>query len=999
MNLPNYHVNPHMLHVNTLPTRAYYVPYSDRFVAMRDDRKESDRFQLLSGRWQFRYFDSAIDLPDNLLTSGVDMDTIPVPSVWQTQGYDRHQYTNWRYPFPYDPPFVPDENPCGLYRRHFMLPEDKCRRTLVFEGVDSCFYLWMNGLFVGYSQISHSVSEFDITDFVHPGDNEIDVLVLKWCDGSYFEDQDKFRMSGIFRDVYILRREQRCLWDYFIHTSTSPDRTHGRIYVELQYRGEDPSASHHTHYYLYDAGGDRIADGRAYGDSFEIALDDITLWNAENPYLYTLVLRYNGESICEFVGFRDIRVENGVVKLNGTPIKFRGVNRHDSDPVLGPAVGEEEMLKDLVLMKHHNINAIRTSHYPNSPLFPRMCDKYGFYLIAEADVECHGVVYQDGIYTEKHYDILAQDPEYGETILDRVQHCVIRDKNRPCILIWSMGNESGMGRNFHNALRWTKEFDPSRLTHYERASFPPQGEYINRDHLDLYSRMYPSIEEIDAYFERNEVGKPYVLCEYAHAMGNGPGDAENYFRCFERHEGSCGGFVWEWCDHAIDMGSTPDGRKRYFYGGDFGEFPNDGNFCMDGLVYPDRRPHTGLLELKNVNRPARVTEVDLREGVFRVQNYLDFTPLNDYIRMSYTIRAEGREIYRNMVPEDQLAIGPHQKREIRLDLPANLPKLFAVYFEQTQKYDRPLTPAGHVLGYDQIGRQKYTMPEKPDGVLAIEAREDKRSITLRGENFRYSFNKQSGCFDMMNFDQLHVIKQPMMFNIWRAPTDNDMYIAQRWKQYGYNCATTRVYSVKLDLADDATITAGFAIVAPGLPKIAVGTAVWTVHRNGRIDACIDVKRRDNAPPLPRFGIRMMLPKAMDMISYFGFGPYESYVDKHRASVKHMYVSTVEAQHEDYIRPQENGSHWNCDYLRLSGALGGFEVFGDEFSFNISRYTQEELERRAHSFELDKAPGTVFCLDYGQNGIGSNSCGPDLNPAYAMPDKFCFKFSIVPMTFE
>ena len=511
--------------------------------------------------------------------------------------------------------------------------------------------------------------------------------------------------------------------------------------------------------------------------------------------------------------------------------------------------------------------------------------------------------------------------------------------------------------------------------------------------------MYPSIEEIDAYFERNEVGKPYVLCEYAHAMGNGPGDAENYFRCFERHEGCCGGFVWEWCDHAIDMGSTPDGRKRYFYGGDFGEFPNDGNFCMDGLVYPDRRPHTGLLELKNVNRPARVTEVDLPEGVFRVQNYLDFTPLNDYIRMSYTVRAEGQEIYRNTVPDALLDIPPHGKREIKIDLPANLPKLFAVYFEQTQKYDRPLTPAGHVLGYDQIGRQKYTMPEKPEGVLAIETREDKRSITLRGENFRYSFDKQSGCFDMMNFDQLHVIKQPMMFNIWRAPTDNDMYIARRWKQYGYNCATTRVYDVKLNMADDATITAGFALVAPGLPKIATGTAVWTIHRNGRIDANIDVKRRDNAPPLPRFGIRMMLPKAMDMISYFGFGPYESYVDKHRASVKHMYVSTVEAQHEDYIRPQENGSHWNCDYLRLSGPLGGFEVFGDEFSFNISRYSQEELERRAHSFELEKAPGTVFCLDYGQNGIGSNSCGPDLNPAYAMPDKFCFKFSIVPMTFE
>ncbi|MGX8706298.1 MAG: glycoside hydrolase family 2 TIM barrel-domain containing protein, partial [bacterium] len=750
---------------------------------------------------------------------------------------------------------------------------------------------------------------------------------------------------------------------------------------------------HHTHYYLYDAGGDRISDGRAYGDSFEINLEDITLWNAENPYLYTLVLRYNGESICEFVGFRDIRIENTVVKLNGMPIKFRGVNRHDSDPVLGPAVGEEEMLTDLVLMKHHNINAIRTSHYPNSPLFPRMCDKYGFYLIAEADVECHGVQFQDGVYDVKYYDILAQDPEYGETILDRVQRCVMRDKNRPCIVIWSMGNESGMGVNFHNALRWTKTYDSSRLTHYERASFPPRGEYINRDHLDLYSRMYPSIEEIDDYFRRNEVGKPYILCEYAHAMGNGPGDAENYFRCFERHDGSCGGFVWEWCDHAVDMGSTPDGRKRYFYGGDFGEFPHDGNFCMDGLVYPDRRPHTGLLELKNVNRPARVTEVDLREGVFRVQNYLDFTVLNETIRMRYIVRAEGRDLFTGTVPDDQLAIPPHGKREIKIDLPANLPKLFAVYFEQTQKYDKPLTPAGHIVGCDQIGRQKYTMPEMPEGDLEIEVWEDNRGIILRGQNFRYLFNKQSACFDLMNFDQLHVVRQPMHFNIWRAPTDNDRNIKALWKQYGYDCATTRVYGVRRETIEGVgiRITADFALVAPGLPKIAVGNADWTVHMNGRIDAKIDVRRRDNAPPLPRFGVRMMLSRAMDSLSYFGFGPYESYVDKHRASVKHMYTSTVEAQHEDYIRPQENGSHWNCDYLKVSGPLGGFEVFGDEFCFNLSRYAQEELERKAHSFELEKAPGALLCIDYGQNGIGSNSCGPALNPAYAMPDQFCFKF--------
>ena len=999
MNLPDYHCNPHALHVNTLPCRAYYVPFSDRYAALRDERRESDRFQLLSGKWQFRYFESLLDLPDNFLTCNTDMTTLPVPSAWQMHGFDRHQYTNWRYPFPYDPPHVPKDNPCGLYRRHFIIPQDECRRTLVFEGVDSCFYLWINGKLVGYSQISHSISEFDITDYVCPGDNEIQVLVLKWCDGSYFEDQDKFRMSGIFRDVYILRREQRHLWDYFIRTDLNSDRRSATIRVSLEYRGVDPSASHHTHYYLYDATGDRIADGRAYGDSFEISLENVTLWNAENPYLYTLVLRYNGESICEPVGLREIHIENGVVKINGQAIKFRGVNRHDSDPVLGCAVGEEEMLRDLVVMKHHNINAIRTSHYPNSPIFPRMCDRYGFYLCAEADVECHGVVYQDGYYTEKYYNILAQDPEYGEAILDRVQHSVIRDKNRPCIVIWSMGNESGMGVNFHEALRWTKQYDPSRLTHYERASFPPDGEYINQDNLDLYSRMYPSIEEIDDYFERGEIHKPYILCEYAHAMGNGPGDAENYFRCFERHEGHCGGFVWEWCDHAIDMGSTPDGRRRYFYGGDFGEYPHDGNFCVDGLVYPDRRPHTGLIEFKNVNRPARISEVDLNKGVFRVQNYLDFTMLNDWVRISYTVRAGGRELFRGEIPDELLAIPPHERRDIQVAMPEGLPKLFAVYFEMTQKYDRPMSPAGHVCGIEQIGRQKYAPEPLPEGVLAVNVREDAQSILLRGENFRYSFDKKTGCFSILNFDQLNVLKRPMAFNIWRAPTDNDMYIAEKWRQYGYDRAETRVYDVTTEVGDDVIIRASFAIVAPGLPKIAWGTAEWMVRMNGRIEAKIDVQRRDNAPPLPRFGIRAFLPAQMDVISYFGYGPYESYVDKHRASVKHMYVSTVASQHEDYIRPQENGSHWNCDYLRISGNLGGFEVLGDEFSFNVSRYTQEELEHKAHSFELQPAESTVFCLDYRQNGIGSNSCGPKLNERYDMPAKFCFVFSINPLTFE
>ncbi len=995
MRLPGYHENLHTLHVNTLPDRAYYVPFSHVDAARGDVRTKSDRFMSLNGEWQFRYFERPCDVPEDFLAEGMAWETMPVPSVWQMHGYDRHQYTNVRYPIPYDPPYVPVDNPCGLYLRRFTLGEaDGCRRTLVFEGVDSCFYLWVNGAFAGYSQISHATSEFDITGLVRPGENTVAALVLKWCDGTYLEDQDKLRMSGIFRDVYILRREPRHIWDYAVRTWLIDHRANAVLRVGLAMRGRSPE-EHSVHYYLYDPQGENIARGRTYENNFEIRVEDVALWNAESPCLYTLVLRYAGEYIAEPVGFREICVRDRVVRLNGQNIKFRGVNRHDSDPVLGPAVDENAMIRDLLLMKQHNINAIRTSHYPNSPLFPRLCDRYGFYLIAEADVECHGVVCYDGDYNQDNYNRIAQDPEFGEAILDRVRHCVIRDRNRPSIVIWSMGNESGMGVNFHEALRWTREFDPSRLTHYERASFPPPGEEINHDNLDLYSRMYPSIQEIDRYFEEGHVDKPYILCEYAHAMGNGPGDLEDYFRCFERHDGHCGGFVWEWCDHAVDMGRCADGRRRYFYGGDFGEFPHDGNFCMDGLVYPDRTPHTGLKELKNVNRPARIREVNLEQGVFKLHNYLDFTTLRDYLRIRYAVRQNGEEVYTGMVPDDQLDVPPHGEGEIRIDVPRKQGVPFAVYFELVQRYDRTLVPAGHILGVEQLGRQRFQRPERPEGVLSIDVRDGADDICLHGENFRYLFSKRTGCFDILNYDQLHLLERPMAFNIWRAPTDNDRYIRLEWERFGYDRAVTRVYDVKLDAGEDVVITAEFSLGAVYLPNIAAGTATWRVHKDGRIDAEIHVRQRDKAPALPRFGVRMFLPKAINTVRYFGFGPNESYRDKHRAGVKHLYQAAVSDMHEDYIRPQENGSHWNCDYLRLIGSLGGLEVFGDEFSFNVSRYTQEELTAKAHNYELEPVPATVLCLDFAQNGIGSNSCGPALSPIYAMPREFTFCFTVAP----
>ena len=762
----HYHENPHALHVNTLPERAYFVPHSSRQSAMEGVREKSDRFFSLNGTWSFAYFDSYADLPAEFDAWALATDEIAVPSVWQTQGYDRHQYTNIRYPFPYDPPYVPVDNPCGLYVRAFDYhPGNGARQTMCFEGVDSCFYLWINGEFAGYSQVSHSPSEFDVTSYLREGANSVAVLVLKWCDGSYFEDQDKLRMSGIFRDVYILERSAAGIRDFFVHTGLRDGYANADVQVDLELGGDVP-----VEYRFYDAMGYELVKGRAENRRIAFSLNNVTLWSAENPYLYTLVMMCEGEVIAERIGLREIRIEDGVVRLNGQNIKFRGVNRHDSDPVLGAAVGREQMLRDLKLMKLHNVNAIRTSHYPNAPEFLHMCDEYGFYVIDEADVECHGVTCRGHAYRESDYNLLAMDPEYAEAILDRVRRCVIRDKNRTCVVIWSMGNESGHGRNFDNALAWTKRYDPSRLTHYERASFPPEGEEINKTDLDLYSRMYPSIEEIDAYFEENRIGKPYILCEYAHAMGNGPGDLEDYFCCFDRHDGHCGGFVWEWCDHAVDMGRTVDGRKKYFYGGDFGEFPHDGNFCMDGLVYPDRRPHTGLLELKNVLRPARVAEEDLRAGPVRACATCSTSrTCASFLSITYTVRQNGTGRLRGQPwSEEALDLAPHARKEIQIAYPKDLQGDFAVLFTMRQLFDAPLVPAGHVLGFEQLGRQRYAAPVRDEGVLELNVEQTERNVFIDGENFHYVYGQGAACFDVLNYDNLHLLKKPMEMNIWRA---------------------------------------------------------------------------------------------------------------------------------------------------------------------------------------------------------------------------------------
>ncbi len=978
MNMPFYHEDLQHLHVNTLPNRAYFVPFSSAEAACAGDRTGSDRFLLLSGQWHFRYYGSILDVPQDILKQPMGDTLIPVPSVWQCHGYDHHQYTNIDYPIPYDPPFVPWENPCDLYSRVFLWNADAEETgTLCFEGVDSCFYVWLNGQFVGYSQVSHSTSEFDATPFLKQGENRMDVLVLKWCDGTYFEDQDKLRTSGIFRDVYLLRRDPCHLRNYFVHTTLKDRYTAADVTVEL----EKPAGAA-VDYRLLDASGTELLRGKAEDDVIRFSVPNVRLWSSEDPCLYTLLLHCGREWIAEPLGFREIRIDRGVVRLNGQAVKFRGVNRHDSDPVLGPAVEIPQMMRDLEVMRRHNVNAIRTSHYPNAPEFLHLCDRYGFYVIDEADVETHGV--HHAVFD---FHRLANDPAYAHVVLDRVQRCVQRDQNRPCVIAWSMGNESGHGVCFQEALTWTKKYDPSRLTHYEASS--RFGDTVLD--MDLYSRMYPAIEEIDQYFSDGGADRPYILCEYCHAMGNGPGDLEDYFRCFHRHEGHCGGFVWEWCDHAVDMGTTAEGKRRFFYGGDFGDDPNDGNFCMDGLVYPDRKPHTGLLEFRNVFRPMRVLEADLNAGCFILWNTLDFTPLCQAIHVVYSVRQNGQETFSSSIDPELLNILPHEKRRIRLALPTGLTGNFAVHFTMVQRFDTPLVPAGTLLGEDEAGWQVYSVPEEEKAEGAVSIRETARQIVLTGKCFRYVYSKTRACFDEMVCGGRSLLQKPMSFNIWRAPTDNDRNIARKWLEFRYDRAASRGYDTEVSIEDGVcAVRSRFSICMPVNSPAVTGRVVWKIRPNGTVEVSVNAERNPAAPVLPRFGLRLMLPSSMQNAEYFGYGPYESYADKHQASFRHLYRSNAEDMHEDYLKPQENGSHYGCTYLQLYDDQGGLCAQGEGFSFSASPYTQEELTQKAHNFELRKSGCTVLCLDAFQNGIGSNSCGPALNEKYEAPAEIHWK---------
>lgn len=1021
-----YHNDPGITRLGTEAPRSYYVPYSTPAEALENSREKSGRFKLLSGcKWAFSYYDSFENIPDNITDASNDTskwDRLFVPSNWQLHGYDAPQYTNIRYPFPVDLPRVPKTTPAGVYSTDFVIENDMdvFNKYIIFEGVDSCLYLYINGQFVGYSQISHMAAEYDITKYLHTGKNRLTAIVSKWCDGSYLEDQDKWRLSGIFRDVYLLFRPKGHINDISLRTDISEDYRTATIKLDI-----DSPVSGDSIVTIFSPSGDKMEatmfsdDGHA-----EFTVRDPRLWSAEYPELYTCIIESASEFITVPVGIREIKIENGVMRFNGRAIKLKGVNRHDFNAKTGYACSAEDMKRDLVLMKRHNINAVRTSHYPNDPRFYELCDKMGFYVMCEADYEAHGLGWPS--YANRNSGgtrfavrgTIADRPEWEHQLCERVSLMVENFKNHPSIIAWSMGNEAGYGRNVEKALLATKQRDNTRFTHYEGApSHADINEFmkIHPSLLDTVSKMYPPEQWCEDYCNAAhdaDFGKPLVLCEYCHAMGNGPGDLKDYWDIINAHENFMGGFVWEWFNHGLYAGKTADGRPRYLYGGDYGEKYHDGSFCCDGLVSPDMHPMPGLKDYKNILKPFSVTPVDLSYGVFEIKNEYDFSYMSR-LDGSWELTRNGEVVASGTI--GSLAIPP--KKSERVTLGYSIPSDGRCYLRISfASFGNSYVPDGEIVGFEQFRLPTETVHAEKISLGTVHFEETGRKIKLYSDSFCYIYDKDCCAFSELSTGRKSILKKPMNFTLWRAPIDNDRHEKTRFIQAGFHDARAYEYDTEITEHDGAvSVTSHFGMLSTGKYPLYRMTAEWTVFSDGRIALHLNAEKgsgltfEQSIPDgslddiyadtgvfvdyVPRFGIEMELENAFDTVEYFGMGPGDSYIDRHNSSFMGRFENKVAREYTNYIMPQDCGNHWNSSfaYVHDANGVGIAACEADEpFEFSAIPYNAAELTDAKHSFDLPQPSKTVFTVCYKVSGVGSNSCGPQLLPKYRFKDeKFTF----------
>ncbi len=1009
LKIPNYHKSLEVLHMGCEEPHAYFIPFESEDGCNSRYREDSAFFKTLCGTWDFKWYKNISEV------AGIDCPVIPtecdkldVPMNWQValgRGYDVPNYTNVNYPIPIDPPHVPDSNPVGLYRRFFTVTEEMLRGKEVFinfEGVDSCFYLWVNGELVAYSQVSHMTSEICLTDSLVPGKNEIKVLVFKWCDGTYLEDQDMWRMSGIFREVYLLFREKNRVVDIFAKPTLSDDLKSGKLTLELSL-----SARASASVKLIAPDGGVVGEQKKCAKNIELEFDVEApeLWSDESPTLYRVVINCGAEFINIPVGFRRIAVKDKVVYINGAKVKARGVNRHDSHPILGHATPFEHMLEDIMIMKRHNVNMVRTSHYPNDPRFTGLCDEYGIYVVDEADLECHGI----GIYDDRCF--FTTNPDWTESYLDRARRMLERDKNHASIIMWSVGNESGSGLNHQKMIEFYKSRDPERLVHAEddsrrandieyelaKGKSPERTAESYRAYLDIESRMYPDTGAIKRdYLENDNIKVPFFLCEYCHAMGNGPGDLRDYWETIYAYDSFFGGCVWEFIDHSVQI-DIGNGKKGYTYGGDFGDFPNDGNFCVDGLVYPDRRPHTGLLEMKQVYTPVYASLEDAQAGILKIKSLRCFEALSD-LDLVWTVEENGKTVQNGSIPTVGTEAGQYTSAVIPYSLGGLCGKAYLnVSFRTNTAH--AWADAGHEVAFFQF---ELPADEKPVAAAPLTYKpeivdEDGRIDITVGDTV-YTFCKTCGLLAQINDNGKDMLVSPVIPSVWRAPTDNDRNIKERWIEKGYNRMETKCYGVIIESTDENSVTvkASVSLGAACKHTLLRADIRYTVYSDGRLGIVTNAQQKSDF--LPKFGFEIVMPKGCEKYSYFGMGPMESYSDKNVAARMGLFAGNIDDNMEHYVKPQENGSHIGTLCATVKSIAGHGLNFASEqsFTFRASHYSTKELTDKAHDYELVPSENTYVYIDYKQSGIGSNSCGPELAESLRFSEKsFEFKFDIKP----
>jgi beta-galactosidase/beta-glucuronidase len=1022
--------NHTLLHKQRLAPRSRFDPRLSADPAA--DRAQSPLVQPLDGMWRFRFDRSPLDV--DLETVAADFndsrwDRIPVPGCWQMRGYGHPHYTNVHYPFPVDPPRVPSENPTGTYRTRFQVSADWLRRRVVlrFDGVDSAFHLWVNGREAGFSKGSRLPSEFDITPLTREGRNSLAVRVCQWSDGSYIEDQDMWWLSGIFRPVTLLSEPLVHVRDFFIRTS--PGATPRRAEVVLAAavsETSDTAFDGRLEAVLLGPDGRQAATASApvsLGPSSEVAVRaafDVTdplLWSAEAPALYRLhlLLRTRAgeviESILSRIGIRTVEMKDGALLVNGTRIMFKGVNRHEHHPDHGRAVPYEAMVQDVLLMKRHNINAVRTSHYPDDPRFYDLCDAHGLYVIDEADLECHGME------PAGDWNLLSDDPSWEPAYVDRAARMVERDKNHPSVVLWSLGNESGFGANHEAMARDIRRRDPTRPVHYEGDRHAKIS--------DVLSQMYTPVDRVIAAGNGHPVdnrgqpinapGKPFILCEYAHAMGNGPGGLKEYWDAFYGSPRLQGGFVWEWLDHGIRQ-RRADGREFFAYGGDFGDEPNDGNFVIDGLVFSDRTPSPGLTELKKVIQPVQLKEWDASAGRARIVNRLDFLSL-EHLACAWVLETEGKVTGSGSLSLPHIPAGGEGDILVPFTVPPGAPTNAEHWLTLrfTLSADASWAPRGHEVAWLQLpvpARAAAGRPTAPAGgaVPAGRARDPARPVRVSRERrmlivesaaVTAAFDEVTGTMVWLEAGGRRLVQRGPRLQFWRAPTDNDRgfspNVTEAWKKARLHQLQHRVERISATEEEGGacTIRVRTRVAPPVLSHGIDADYTWTIDIAGSILLEVHDTPHGTFPEtLPRIGLQMHLPRALDSVSWYGLGPGESYPDSRQAARVGLWEMPLSGMSTPYERPQENGNRSDARWVIFRDRKGrGLKITGRPLiDFSAHRNTPEEIEQARHLVDLVPRDDIVVILDHAQNGLGTASCGPGVLPQYRLAPKE-FRFSV------